>query len=48
MKRFIFKACTVLSTLALLITTANVNATCIAAIHQPKLPVGAEKLSKLN
>lgn len=48
MKRFIFKACTVLSTLALLITTANVNATCIMVMHQPELPAGAEKLSKLN
>lgn len=48
MKRFIFKACTVLSTLALLITTTNVNATCVMAIHQPELPVGAEKLSKIN
>lgn len=48
MKQFIFKACTVLSTLALLITTANVNATCVLAIHQPELPVGAEKLSKIN
>lgn len=48
MKRFIFKACTVLSTLALLITTANVNVTCVLAMHQPELPAGAEKLSKLN
>lgn len=48
MKQFIFKACTVLSTLALLITTANVNATCIMAMHQSELPAGAEKLSKIN
>ncbi len=48
MKRFMLKACTALSTLALLITAANVNVTCVAAMHQPELPVGAEKLSKIN
>lgn len=48
MKQFIFKACIALSTLALFVTTSSVNATCIFNMHQPELPVGAEKLSKLN
>ena len=48
MKRFILKACIALSTLALFITTASVNVTCIGAMHQPELPVGAEKLSIIN
>ncbi len=48
MKQFIFKACIALSTLALFVTTANVNATCVLAMHQPELPAGAEKLSKIN
>ena len=48
MKQFIFKACIALSMLALFVTTASVNVTCIGAMHQPKLPAGAEKLSKLK
>ncbi len=48
MKQFILKACIALSTLALFVTTASVNATCIFNMHQPELPVGAEKLSKIN
>lgn len=48
MKQFILKACIALSTLALLVTTANINVTCVGAIHQPKLPTGAERLSKIN
>ena len=48
MKRFILKACIALSTLALFITTASVNVTCIGDMNQPELPVGAEKLSKIN
>lgn len=48
MKQFMLKACTALSALALFVTSANVNATCVAAIHQPELPAGAAKLSKIN
>lgn len=48
MKQFILKACMALSAFALLVTTANVNVTCIGSVHQPKLPAGAEKLSKIN
>lgn len=48
MKQFILKACIALSTLALFVTTANVNAACVFNMHQPELPVGAEKLSKIN
>lgn len=40
------KASVVLAPLALLMTTANVNATCGYAIHQPKLPDNAKKLRK--
>lgn len=45
------KGCTwkfagVLAGLALLVTTANVNATCACAIHQPVLPENAGKLRK--
>ena len=36
----------VLASLALLVTTANVNATCACAIHQPVLPKNAGKLRK--
>lgn len=36
------------ASLALFITALNVNSACIFIIHQPKLPVGAEKLSKIN
>jgi cyclic lactone autoinducer peptide len=48
MKQAILKTCTALSTLALLVTTTNVNAACVFNMHQPKLPAGAEKLSKIN
>lgn len=48
MKQFILKACIALSTMALFVTTASVNVTCVGAMHQPELPAGAEKLSKIN
>lgn len=34
--------------LALMVTTMNVNSTCIFMIHQPKLPANAEKLKNFN
>jgi len=36
-----------IASLALMITSLNVNATCHFFIHQPKLPKGAEKLRKI-
>lgn len=36
----------ILASLALLVTTANVNATCSLIAHQPKLPEDAKKLRK--
>lgn len=42
----LLKASAVLAPLALLVTTANVNATCAGAVHQPKLPDNAKKLRK--
>lgn len=40
------KASVVLAPLALLMTTANINATCAGAVHQPNLPDNAKKLRK--
>lgn len=34
------------ASLALVITAANINATCVGFIHQPKLPKGAKSLRK--
>lgn len=36
----------VIAALALMVTTANVNTTCMLIMHQPKLPEGAEKLRR--
>lgn len=36
----------IVASLALAVTTMNVNSTCIFVVHQPKLPKGAEKLRK--
>lgn len=41
-----WKVAGVLASMALLVTTANVNATCAFIIYQPELPQGAEKLRK--
>lgn len=46
MKKIIMKFSAVIAGLALMITTMNVNTTCICLIHQPKLPKGAEKYRK--
>ncbi|SNT12758.1 cyclic lactone autoinducer peptide [Anaerovirgula multivorans] len=46
MKKIIMKLSAVIAGLALMITTMNVNTTCICLIHQPKLPKGAEKYRK--
>ncbi|CUX71154.1 MULTISPECIES: cyclic lactone autoinducer peptide [Clostridia] len=46
MRNWIIKFGGVISALALMITTLNVNAACTFYAHQPKLPDGAEKLRK--
>lgn len=48
MNKFIFKIGSLIATLALSFTSLNVNSACILYIHQPKLPEGAENLSKIN
>lgn len=48
MKKFMLKFGGMVASLALMVTAANVNSACEFIIHQPKLPVGAEKLSKIN
>lgn len=35
-----------IATAAKMATSANVNSTCHFVAHQPKLPIGAEKLRK--
>ena len=42
----LWKASGLIAALALLVTTANVNATCVCSIHQPELPKNAGKLRK--
>jgi cyclic lactone autoinducer peptide len=44
MKHTIFKICTSLASLALMITALNVNTACMLFVHQPKLPDNAKKL----
>lgn len=34
------------ASLALLVTSTNINSVCIGIIHQPKLPEGAKDLRK--
>ncbi|MPM77410.1 hypothetical protein SDC9_124413 [bioreactor metagenome] len=48
MKKVLIKLGGVIASLALMVTTMNVNTTCIWLIHQPKLPKGAEKLRKFK
>ena len=45
-KKIILRFSGVLASLALLVTSMNVNTTCLYLAHQPKLPEGAEKLRK--
>ncbi|WP_082760091.1 cyclic lactone autoinducer peptide [Abyssisolibacter fermentans] len=37
-----------LASIALMITTLNVNSTCMFIIHQPKMTESASKLRKTN
>ena len=46
MKKMILKLSGVVASLALVITSANVNSACMFLVHQPELPKGAEKLRK--
>ena len=46
MKKLIMKYGDMIATLALMVTTLNVNVACTFYAHQPKLPDGAEKLRK--
>lgn len=45
-KNMILKCGTTVAGLALLITSMNVNSTCMLFAHQPKLPSNAKKLRK--
>lgn len=46
MNNIFMKFAKVFAAVALMITAANVNTTCMIVIHQPKLPEGAERLRK--
>ncbi|MBA9084165.1 cyclic lactone autoinducer peptide [Fontibacillus solani] len=46
MKKLIVNLCGMVASFSLFITALNVNTNCIAFIHQPKLPKGAERLRK--
>lgn len=42
----LLKLGTITASLAFLITSLNVNATCVAFVHQPELPEGAKDLRR--
>lgn len=42
----IFKFAGIIASLALMVTAANVNTTCLFIMHQPELPEGANKLRR--
>ncbi len=44
MKTIVLKSVGFLASLALIVTSSNVNSTCFFVMHQPMLPVGFEKL----
>lgn len=46
MNSIFMKFAKVFAAVALMITAANVNTTCMVVIHQPKLPESADKLRK--
>lgn len=46
MKKFLYRYAGMLAALALVITTATTNSTCICLMHQDKLPESAKKLRK--
>ncbi len=42
----LIKFSTIVASLALLVTSSNVNSTCVIIIHQPELPEGAKDLRR--
>lgn len=48
MKKYLYKIGTMVATMALAVTVADVNSACTFIVHQPEMPKGAEKLSKIN
>jgi hypothetical protein len=46
MKNLFAKFAGIVAALALMVTAANMNATCMVVMHQPQMPEGAEKLRK--
>ena len=46
MKKFIIKFGGILASFALMITTLNINTTCMMYAHQPKLPEKAKQLRR--
>lgn len=47
-KKLILKFAGAFASLALMITSLNVNTTCMFIMHQPELPDSASKLRKKN
>jgi len=47
LKKFMVKYAGIIASLALLVTTTNVHTNCMFVMHQPKLPEGAKKLSRI-
>lgn len=45
-KNILYSLGGMVATLAVVVTTLNVNATCLYMAHQPKLPDSARKLRK--
>ena len=48
MKKFMYRIGSIMASLALFVTAVNASTACLFVLHQPKLPAGAEKLSKIN
>ena len=46
MKKVVLRFGGILASLALMVTSMNVNTTCMYLAYQPELPKGAEKLRK--
>ena len=45
-KKLFYKSGGLVAALALVVTTLNINTTCMFMAHQPKLPTSASKLRK--
>lgn len=48
MRKLMLRFGSMAASLALVVTALNVNSACEFLIYQPKLPKGAEKLSRIN